>query len=345
MIRYKIGVAFYQEPPLKIELRLLGIRAERGALCPSAGRGDSFIAAEGYRLLLYLVENRHRVVSKQALAEAVWSGRCISDATVETTILAVRRALGDKVGAPRFIQTVHGHGYRFVAETAEKPIPPRSTGRPRTPLVGPPVTSQTLVLGAEEARRSATRNRPTFSDQTCRQITVLCCDFRDLCCAQSDPEALGLKLSHLLVACAAVVRRFEGYWAQILADGFWVYYGYPHVQKDAARRAVLSALAITECVSTLNDDFGRHCGMQSNARISIHTGRTCIRGLGGPELLALGAVPVVAARLLGLAAPGTVVISEDTAELVDQYFQCEAIGTVSGGDATEAIEAYRIRRV
>jgi DNA-binding winged helix-turn-helix (wHTH) protein len=92
---------------------------------------------KAYQLLLYLLENRERVVSKQALCDAVWPGRFISDGTLESTILAVRRALGDKPDSPHFIQTVRTHGYRFVAEVAEKSVARAHPDRPETPPDAP----------------------------------------------------------------------------------------------------------------------------------------------------------------------------------------------------------------
>src|SRR5262249_27351930 len=64
-------------------------------------------------------------------------------------------------------------------------------------------------------------------------------------------------------------------------------------------------------------------------RVGIHTGLVVVGEIGGggrQEQLALGETPNIAARLQGLAAPDTLVISEATARLVDGYFLCEALG-------------------
>ena len=53
-----------------------------------------------FDLLVYLVVNRDRVVSKDDLIEVVWDGRIVSDSAVTTRINAVRRAVGDSGGAP-----------------------------------------------------------------------------------------------------------------------------------------------------------------------------------------------------------------------------------------------------
>lgn len=73
-----------------------------------------------FQVLVYLLAQRQRVVPKQELSEQVWPGQFISDATLESTVRAVRRALGDTRQAHRMIQTLYGYGYRFVAPVEEQ---------------------------------------------------------------------------------------------------------------------------------------------------------------------------------------------------------------------------------
>src|SRR3954462_6454962 len=65
-------------------------------------------------LLIYLVENRDRVVSKDDLMAAVWEGRIVSDATLTSRIYAARKALGDTGRDQRLIRTIARKGLRFV---------------------------------------------------------------------------------------------------------------------------------------------------------------------------------------------------------------------------------------
>lgn len=64
-------------------------------------------------LLLYLVENRGRLVSKGELNAAVWKGRIVSESAVSSRVKAVRRAIGDETPAQRRVRTVFGRGFRF----------------------------------------------------------------------------------------------------------------------------------------------------------------------------------------------------------------------------------------
>ena len=69
-----------------------------------------------FDLLVYLIENRDRVVSKDDLIASVWAGRIVSDSTVDSRINAVRKALGDSGGRQQFVRTIARKGFRFVGE-------------------------------------------------------------------------------------------------------------------------------------------------------------------------------------------------------------------------------------
>jgi TolB-like protein/DNA-binding winged helix-turn-helix (wHTH) protein len=73
-----------------------------------------------FRVCLYLLEHRDRVVSREELCQQVWSGQFISQTTLEGVIRAVRQAVGDSGQTQSIIQTLHGYGYRFVAPVEER---------------------------------------------------------------------------------------------------------------------------------------------------------------------------------------------------------------------------------
>jgi DNA-binding winged helix-turn-helix (wHTH) protein/dienelactone hydrolase len=73
---------------------------------------------QAFDVLVHLVRHRDRVVSKEELMDTVWGGRFVSETAVTSRIKQVRRALGDDGHAQRLIRTVHGRGYRFVADVA-----------------------------------------------------------------------------------------------------------------------------------------------------------------------------------------------------------------------------------
>ena len=72
--------------------------------------------AKAFDLLVALIQNRERVMAKEELMELVWRDQFVEEANLAVQISALRRVLGEKKGEHRFIVTVPGRGYRFVAE-------------------------------------------------------------------------------------------------------------------------------------------------------------------------------------------------------------------------------------
>ena len=102
-------------------------------------RGGESIAIEPqvFDLLVYLVENRDRVVSKDDLIEKIWDGRIVSESTLTSRINAARKAVGDSGKDQELIRTIARKGFRFVGDVrraesnAAAPAPER---HPQLPL-------------------------------------------------------------------------------------------------------------------------------------------------------------------------------------------------------------------
>src|SRR5471030_137989 len=94
---------------------------DRRELC----RGADRVAVEPqvFDLLVYLVKNRDRVVSKDDLIDGVWDGRIVSESTLTSRIAAVRKAVGDSGKEQRLIRTVSRKGIRFVGEARDSSRP------------------------------------------------------------------------------------------------------------------------------------------------------------------------------------------------------------------------------
>ncbi len=88
-------------------------------------RGAETIPVEPqvFDLLVYLIENRDRVVSKDDLIASVWGGRIVSDSTLTSRIFAARKAVGDSAETQALIRTVPRKGFRFVGEIAPQTAP------------------------------------------------------------------------------------------------------------------------------------------------------------------------------------------------------------------------------
>jgi len=108
-------------------------------------RGSALIAMEPqvFDLLVYLVQNRDRVVSKDDLFTAVWHGRIVSESTLTSRINAVRKAVGDSGEQQALIRTIARKGFRFVGAISD-PAGPDSPPPPTTAQARPPATSNHL---------------------------------------------------------------------------------------------------------------------------------------------------------------------------------------------------------
>jgi TolB-like protein len=105
-------------------------------------RGSEPVAVEPqvFDLLVYLVENRDRVVSKDDLIASIWHGRIVSDSTLTSRINAARKALGDSGGKQELIRTIARKGIRFVGDVQTGPINvemQRDTQESRAALLSP----------------------------------------------------------------------------------------------------------------------------------------------------------------------------------------------------------------
>ena len=74
------------------------------------------------QLLMFLVENRGQLVTREQISSELWKKDVFVDVEqgINTAIRKIRRALGDNVDEPQYLQTVVGRGYRFVAPNAEE---------------------------------------------------------------------------------------------------------------------------------------------------------------------------------------------------------------------------------
>jgi TolB-like protein len=72
-----------------------------------------------FNLLVYLIENRNRVVTRDELLESLWEGKVVTDAALGVCLKDARRAVRDSGAKQSVIKTFHGRGYQFIAETTE----------------------------------------------------------------------------------------------------------------------------------------------------------------------------------------------------------------------------------
>src|SRR5262245_27993284 len=100
--------------PSSLSLTSLPVRLDLANKCLWHGTQAIPLRPKTFAVLRYLVEHPGQLVTKAALLDAVWSETTVSDGGLMVCLHELRRALGDDPKTPRFIETVHRRGYRFI---------------------------------------------------------------------------------------------------------------------------------------------------------------------------------------------------------------------------------------
>ncbi len=83
--------------------------------CVRRGDAERHLRQKTFQVLVYLLDRRERLVSKEELMESVWKDTAVTDDALVQSIKEIRRALGDNSHNPKFIKTVPKAGYRFIS--------------------------------------------------------------------------------------------------------------------------------------------------------------------------------------------------------------------------------------
>ena len=161
-----------------------------------------------------------------------------------------------------------------------------------------------------------------------------------------DPEDLRLLQRRYQNLALTVMERFGGFVAQFQGDGVVVYFGYPLAHENDAERAVRASLEFLHRLQNLDTSIRDGSDFPLTARIGIHSGLALI----GSELLsggvaefsAIGEAVNLAARLQGEAPAGSVVVSRETAQLVEGRFTFEDLGARTIKGLSRQVVIYKV---
>jgi TolB-like protein len=171
-----------------------------------------------FDLLVYLIKNRDRVVSKDDLIASVWGGRIVSESTLTSRINAARKAVGDNGKEQRLIRTSARKGFRFVGDVQEQ---------------HPPAVDD--VNGAATGNKTADAHPPLIADRP--SIAVL--RFENM----SDDRALELITNGLTEDIIALLARVPGFFVIARASSF------AYTQQRADSRQIGAELGVRYVVT------------------------------------------------------------------------------------------------
>jgi class 3 adenylate cyclase len=276
-------------------------------------------------VLTYLLEHYDRVVTKQELYEEVWPRHHISDATLESTLRAVRQAIGDKGRAPRFIRTIYGSGYRFVAAVEMRP----NDETPASLKTGQDSSSTVIPSGEQQL------------------VTVLCCSLTNALAlsARTGPDIFYSVMRMVCDHARTEVHRHGGTLLYVTGGSLMAMFGAALDEADHAQRAVLAARDLHQALH----DYGGTLWTSNTAglevRLGLHTGPVLVSSVSdepGSPTIVLGDTAILATSVEQAAEPGTLLCSDATAYYAQDVGDLEAARPLWVEGRSTPLMLYRI---
>ncbi|MBV9158885.1 MAG: tetratricopeptide repeat protein [Acidobacteriaceae bacterium] len=115
------------------------IEVDSSRACVRKGGKEQYIRQQSFHLLLYLLEERERVVPKEELIEHFWGSTAVTDNALTQCIADIRKVLGDDSRHPRFVKTIPKAGYGFIGtvEVEQLEVHSEAHAQPRGPELAP----------------------------------------------------------------------------------------------------------------------------------------------------------------------------------------------------------------
>jgi class 3 adenylate cyclase len=159
------------------------------------------------------------------------------------------------------------------------------------------------------------------------------------------PEEVIALVGECVTRVSGAVEEFGGTVQAYQGDGICAYFGVPAAHADDAERAARAALRIVEIVGAYSEDIRAAWGIERfNVRVGINSGPAAVGSVGvaAPQAVALGDTTNVAARLEAAAEPGTVLVGDGTAQLLERKFVLEERGPLAVKGRARPVRAWRL---
>src|SRR5437016_7642290 len=145
-----------------------------------------------------------------------------------------------------------------------------------------------------------------------------------------DPEEARAIIDPALQLMMDAVHRYEGYVAQALGDGIFALFGAPIAHEDHPQRALYAALRMQDEMRRYADTLRAQGHPPLLMRVGVNTGEVVLRSIRKDDLhtdyVPVGHSTNLAARMEQLAAPGSILVTEQTHRLTEGYFEFKGLG-------------------
>jgi class 3 adenylate cyclase/tetratricopeptide (TPR) repeat protein len=298
------------------------------------------LTAKAEAVLRSLVAHPGRLVRKADLLAAVWPDAHVSDWVLTTCIRELRHVLGDVARSPRYIATVHRQGYRFVAPVTVVTTPPL--------LSVPAVLPQPLHAAPPACEAPQAASTAAALEEEHKLVTILCGALAEApaLAARLGPERWYRLLQTVGGLAQEVLQHYAGTLTLATGDGFTAVFGAPVAQEDHARRAVLAALELRQRLQDAPALHTQYAGGTLTLGMGLHSGLVVVGWLGqDPQRLAtaVGAPLYMATRLQQQSAPGAILLSAATYQLVHAEIQATPCGTLAMDGQPTPVSVYAVQ--
>ncbi len=160
-----------------------------------------------------------------------------------------------------------------------------------------------------------------------------------------DPEEVHHIMDRAFEVILRAVHRYEGTINQFLGDGVMALFGAPIAHEDHVHRALRAALDIQRALIPLTDDVRRAHGAEFRMRMGLNTGLVVVGAIGTDlrmDYTAVGDTTNLAARLMALAGPGQIVVSDGTRRVRGRSFTFEDLGEHALKGKAEPVRAWAL---
>ena len=185
------------------------------------------------------------------------------------------------------------------------------------------------------------------SEERRKLATVLFCDVTGSTeiAERLDAESVRALMSRYFDEMRLAIEQHGGTVEKFIGDAVAAVFGIPFAHEDDALRALLAATEMHDRLSTLNDELERRFGRRLAIRIGVNTGEVVASAANGDDPMAAGEAINVAARLEEAAAPGEILMGEQTYLLTRGAVWVEPVGPLTLKGKSQQVSAYRLRSV
>jgi class 3 adenylate cyclase/tetratricopeptide (TPR) repeat protein len=181
-------------------------------------------------------------------------------------------------------------------------------------------------------------------------VTVLFADVADYTsmAEKFDPEEVHQIMDGCFKILMDEIHSYEGTINQFTGDGVMALFGAPVAHEDHAQRACHAALSIQKALGDYGKKLKDDRGVDFLMRIGLNSGPVIVGSIGDDlrmDYTAVGDTTNLAARMEGMAQPGTTLGTDNTHKLARDFFEFESLGKVEVKGKEEPVEAYELKKV